>query len=111
MSRETVNEASTMTVRVAFFGTTGSQSAPATARYRIKDVTNDRIVRDWTDLIPAEEVDIEIPAGDNSVYMDGSRPFRRFEERVVTIQANYESDIQYMDEIRYLVKNLRGFDS
>lgn len=111
MTREVVNEASTMTVRAKFFDRFNAPSAPATLRYRIKDLTNDRVVRDWTELTPATVVDVEISAEDNAIYSDGNRPFQRFEERVVVFQANYDTDIQYPEEVRYLIKNLRGFDS
>lgn len=98
-----------MTAR--FWGASNVASTPSTIRYRIKDVTNDRVVKDWTTVTPAHEVQIEVSAADNGVYLDGQRPFRRFEERVLVIQANYDEDTQYAEEIRYLIKNLRGFDS
>lgn len=111
MTREVVNEASTMTVVARFYGASNVPSTPSTVRYRIKDVTNDRIVKDWTDITAAQQVEISVAASDNAIYMDGQRPFKRFEERVLAIQANYDVDTQYTEEIRYLIKNLRGFDS
>lgn len=111
MTREVVNEASAFTVRTKFEGTNRLPTTPASARYRIYDVTNSRVVRDWTVLTPAETVDIEITADDNLIYSDGRRPFRRFEERVVVVQANYDTETQFAHEERYLIKNLRGFDS
>ena len=50
-------------------------------------------------------------AEDNIIYMDGARPFQRFEERVLVVQVNYDTSTQIAEEIRYLIKNLRGFDS
>jgi hypothetical protein len=111
MTREVVNEASTMTVMAEFYGTANIASTPSTVRYRIKDVTNDRVVRDWTTLSPAHQIEITVTADDNEIYLDGIRPFKRFEERVLVIQANYDTDTQFAEEIRYLIKNLRGFDS
>lgn len=111
MSRQVINEASAFTVRARFFDNHNAAIVPTTVRYRIKDVSNDRIVRDWTTLQPASAIDIDIAAGDNNVYQDRQRPFQRFEERVLTIQANHDTDDQFMDEMRYLIKNLRGFDS
>lgn len=100
-----------MTVSAKFYGSANLPSTPTSIRYRIKDVTNDRVVKDWTTVSPAQQIEIAIAAEDNEIYMDGSRPFRRYEERVLVIQANYDTDTQFADEIRYLIKNLRGFDS
>lgn len=110
MSHDVVNESSVFTLRTRFYGTTGPQ-VPGTARYLIRDVTNDRVVRDWTVLTPALFVDIQVTAPDNDIYND--RPGLRyyFEERVLVVEANYDTDIQYADEYRYAIKNLRGFES
>jgi hypothetical protein len=111
VTREVINEASTMTVLTKFFGNSNVPTTPATIRYRIKDVDNDRIVKDWTTVTPAQSVEIAVAAEDNEIYMDGSTPFNRFEERVLVVQANYDTATQFTQEIRYLIKNLRGFDS
>jgi hypothetical protein len=110
MAKEVVNESSAFTLRTRFFGTGGSQT-PASLRYLIRDVSNNRVVRDWTILTPGTFVDIFVSAPDNEIYEDQSRRRGHFEERVVSIQANYDTDSQYADEYRYLVKNLRGFES
>jgi hypothetical protein len=111
MTREVVNEASTMSVTAKFYGHANVPSTPSSLRYRVKDVTNDRVVTDWTDIAPAQQVEIEVTAEENEIHNDGSRRFQRFEERVIVVQANYDTDTQYAEEIRYLIKNLRGFDS
>lgn len=100
-----------MNVQAKFFGRANEQSTPASIRYRIKDVTNDRIVTDWTAVTPAHSIDIEISAQENAIYQDGSRPFQRFETRVLVVQANYDTETQCSNEIQYMIKNLRGFDS
>lgn len=111
-----VNEASVYKKRVRFGGysSTGMRIAitPSSLRYRIYDLTNNRIVRDWTVVTPSTYVDIQINASENSIYSD-STPSPRFyqEERVLTVQANYDTDTQFADECRYLIKNLRGFES
>jgi hypothetical protein len=110
MSHDVVNESSVFTLRTRFYGTTGPQ-VPSTARYRIRDVTNDRVVRDWTTMTPALFVDIQVIASDNDVYSDQPGLRYHFEERVLVVEANYDTDIQYADEYRYVIKNLRGFES
>lgn len=111
MTREVVNEASIMVVQAKFFGRSNQPVTPNSLRYRVKDVTNDRVVTDWTVIAPAQSVQVEVTAEENAVYLDGQRPFQRFEERVLVLQANYDTESQYAEEIRYLIKNLRGFDS
>lgn len=111
MTREVQNEASTFSVSGSIEGTASVPSTPTTLEYRIVDVTNERVVRDWTEIVPASTFSIDIVASDNAIYQDGHRPFQRFEERVVTVSANRGTDIQFNTEVRYLIKNLRGFDS
>lgn len=109
MARDVVNESSAFTLRTRYFSVGQVPGTPATVRYRITDLSNDRIVRDWTELTPSSVIDIEITSQDNDVYDDSSAPF--MEQRVVSVQANYDTQTQYADEYRYLVKNLRGFES
>lgn len=105
----TVNEASAMTVRARFYNASNANAAPDTARYLIKDITNDRIVRDWTDLTPLAIVDIEVTATDNAIDANNRR-WKRYEKRVITVQANAGEDTQRVDEYEYWVKNLHGVE-
>lgn len=102
-----VNEASAMTVRARFFNETGDLVAPTSARYLIRDLSNDRLVRDWTSLSPAATVDISVTASDNDLYSSG-RHTRKFERRVVTVQADIDTPTQRTDEIEYWIRNLAG---
>jgi hypothetical protein len=102
-----VNESSAMTVRARFFNETGDLVSPTTARYLIRDLSNDRVVRDWTSLSPAATVDIAVTATDNDLYQAARRE-RRFEKRVVTVQADTGTATQRTDEIEYWVRNLAG---
>jgi hypothetical protein len=111
MAKDVVNESSAMTIEARFTARNNAPVTPISVRYRVKDLTNDRVVTDWVDVTPASEVFFEITAEENNVYDDDSRRLNYFEERVVAVQANYGTDSQYADEYRYLIKNLRGFDS
>lgn len=102
-----VNESSAMTVRARFFNETGDLVTPTSARYLIRDISNDREVRGWTSLTPAAIVDIPIAASDNEL-LDGTRRQKRFERRVVTVQADEGTATQRTDEIEYWVRNLAG---
>jgi hypothetical protein len=101
-----VNESSAMTVRARFFNETGDLTTPTTARYLIRDLSNDRLVRDWTSLSTAATVDIQITASDNDLYE--SRRRKKFERRVVTVQADTGTATQRTDEIEYWVRDLAG---
>jgi hypothetical protein len=111
MTREVVEEASASTVRARFFGPGNVATTPANVRYRIKDVSNDRIVTDWTEVPAAEIVVIDITADENLIYRDSSRKFKRHEQRVFVLQANFGLTTQSSKEIPYQIRNLRGFDS
>lgn len=105
-----VNESSTFTVRTHLYNQANDPTAPNAVRYRISDVSNARIVRDWTTLAPAPAIDIEIAASDNDIYEHAPRN-RRFERRVLTVQANPGEATQYVDEFEYWVRNLAGIDN
>jgi len=111
MAKDVVNESSAMSLEARFTTRTQVPVIPTSVRYRIRDVSNDRIVTDWTEIPAASTVIINVTAGENDVYDDDSRRRNHFEERVISVQANYETDSQYADEYRYLIKNLRGFES
>lgn len=108
---ELIEEGSAVTYRVQFFDASGDPVTPSTARYRIKDLTNERVVRDWTDLNPADTIDIAIIASDNNVYERDYRNRRRIEERSLVVQANYGTDSQYVREELYRIRNQRGWQS
>lgn len=105
-----VNESSTMTVQARFYNASNSLATPNSARYLIRDITNDRVVRNWTSVTPASTINIEVTAEDNEIFSSQRRP-KRFERRVMTVQANAGEDTQYTDEIEYWIRNLGGIDS
>jgi hypothetical protein len=105
---EPIEEGSTCTFRVDFFDASGDPVTPSAARYRIKDLTNDRVVRDWTDVVPAASIDIAVIASDNNIYRKARR---RIEERSLVVQANHGTDSQYVREELYRIRNQRGWQS
>lgn len=102
-----VNEASTCTVRARFRDVNHQLVTPSTVRYLVKDVSNNRIVKDWTSVTPGSEISIEISGVDNEMYAYRQRPF---EHRVVTVQANADEVTQRTDEVEYYIRNLHGID-
>lgn len=105
-----VNEASTFTLRARFYDTANENEAPLSVHYSNRDVSNDRVVRDWTSVTPGAQIDIEIAASDNLCYSNNRRP-RRFEKRVITVQANRGLPSQHTVEVEYWIRNLVGVEN
>lgn len=106
MSRLTVNEKSTCTVRVRFYDEDGRPVVPDTVQYRLRDLTSCRVITDWSNLTPDTEIDIVVPASSNIIHCRGDRQ----QENALSVQANFDSDAEFSDEIRYVIQNLRGFE-
>ena len=106
-----MNESSAMTLVVKFATREGVSVIPESIRYRIKDVTHCRDVTGWTEVATAATVNITIDSTENTIHGDSSCSRTQYEERVVSVQANYGTETQYTDEYRYLIRNLRGFQS
>jgi hypothetical protein len=64
-------------------------------------------LQDWSDISPLDStVSIEIPFSLNAIYNDRNL----YEERTITVQADTgNDDSQFSEEVRYKVRNLRGF--
>lgn len=84
-----------------------SRFRPASIRYRLDDSTSGRLTEiiAWTDLSPAESVDIAIPSTANRILNDNNR----YETRVLTVQSDYDTDDQLSQDEEYRVQNLKGF--
>jgi hypothetical protein len=104
-----INEASTCEVTARFYDSGNSPVVPDTVRYLIRDVTNGRVVKDWTSVTPSAVMTISIAASDNEVYQSHRRR-TRFERRVVTLQANAGQASQESEEGEYWIKNLHGIE-
>lgn len=103
----TIRESSTVTIRTRFFNSDKAPTTPSSARYRLTDITNNRVITDWTDITPAAVVDVFIPAGSNVIYRDSVAQ----QEHAFVVQADTGEDVQFTDEVHYYVKNLGGFTS
>ena len=102
----TINEASTCTVRARFYDPASVAVTPTTARWRLRDVTNGRVLQDWTDVaVTNVYADITVPAQLNVIQNDRVR----YQEHALSVQANVGDTEQYTDEVRYKVKNLSAF--
>jgi flagellar hook assembly protein FlgD len=104
-----VKEASTCSYEVRFYDTSNSPAIPGTVRYLIRDLTNDRVVKDWTSVEPAATVTIRISAQDNNLYR--TRRPKIYEKRVLVVQTDADQEAQNTDEEEYWIYNLSGLVS
>ena len=102
-----VREGSVCTIRARFFNDQKTPAVPTTARYRLRDVTNNRTIVDWTDITPATSVVITVSPESNAIYRDNVA----FQENALVVQADYGLSTQWTDEYRYQITNLRGYES
>src|SRR5688572_9643249 len=87
-----------------FLDTGGLPSIPTTARYRIECLTTQRMMRDWTEITPASEVEIIITSSDNAINNNRNST----ERRLIIIQSNYDTDTQKSTTDEWVVRNLQG---
>lgn len=102
MSKESVNEGTSSTIRATFRDQDGVLSAPTTAQYRIHCQQNKQEIRAWTALVPAAEIDIDLLPADNACVTS-----RVSEQHEVTVRATYGGGQQVTGRYVYDVKNLR----
>lgn len=102
-----VDEGSVCTIRTRFFNDIYAPTIPTTARYRLRDVTNNRTIVDWTDVTPSTYVDVTIAPESNAVYRNNVA----YQEQAFVMQADAGQPTQWTKEVRYLVQNLKGYES
>lgn len=102
-----IREGSTCTIRTRFFDDASLATTPTTARYRLRDVTNNRTIVDWTDVTPDTAIDINISPESNAIYRDNVT----YQENALVVQADAGLASQWTDEVRYQITNLKGYQS
>ena len=85
-------EGSSFKLTAAFTNYLGEPVTMLSIKYRIDCLTNGQTVRDWTDVAPAEVVEIQVTPGDNIILNDSNRR----EKRQLTIVANDDSTTQFV---------------
>lgn len=102
---ERVNEKSTAYLTVTFRDKAGATQAPATAKYRIDDVTTGQPVRAETEIAdPGSTVELTLAVSDNTLL----NAIAATEQRRVTVTAEYGSGDAVRSEYIYEVVNLAG---
>jgi hypothetical protein len=101
---KTYNEGQSFTATFKFFDSAYVASSPLTLRYRIDDLTNRIMIRDWTVVSPSQTVDIEVTPDDNEIQNSGNAR----ERKQMVVQTNYETDTQSVQSIDWFIENLQG---
>ena len=104
---ERVREGSGCTIRARFFSDLKTPTVPVTARYRLRDVTNNRVIVDWTDVTPDIYVDVQVAPDSNAIFRNSVS----YQEHAFVVQADSGLATQWTDEVRYQVLNLQGYES
>lgn len=107
MEPQRVNEQSTAWLTVAFKDKAGAAQAPASATYRIHDVASGDLVREATLTAPGSTVEIVLTDEDNALRNEAAG----YEERRVTVEAQFGAGDAVTAEFRYRVINLAGVQS
>ena len=98
-----INELSTSTFTVRPLNESGTAFTPTNARYRLDDVTTGNNVIDWTEIgTPSTEMEIIIPASSHTI-LDTNR---EHEEKILTVQTDFGTDNQHVEEFIYELRNL-----
>ena len=102
-----VREGSVCRIRSRFFNEDNVATTPIAAQYRLRDVTNNRTIIDWTALSPSTFVDVVIAPESNAIYRNNVT----YQEHAFVMQADPGLATQWTDEVRYQVLNLQGYES
>ena len=101
-----VNELSACTFTVRFYGSDGAEFVPATAEWRLRNVSNKKLLKDWAALgVFGSSVDITVDASYNAVLNDRNP----YEEMALAVRANANTSTEFNEEVVYKVKNLKAF--
>lgn len=84
---------------------TATASTPTTAEYRLYNLTNQVVVKDWTSLTPAAEISIAVESSNNAILSKGCTEAMQF-----LVAADRTLSTQVIESACYLIKNLEGAD-
>lgn len=99
-----VNEKGTVYVTVRFYDTTDSLFTPLTAAYRVDCLTSGHEIRDWTDVLPDQQIAIALTGEDNRIV--DARHSR--EMRQLVVRYTDEAGNEQKSQVQYRVDNLQG---
>lgn len=99
MSIENEQTSFTLTMRPL---NNGASYTPATARYKIHCVTNNRSIRSWTSLTASDEMSVLVTPDDNVILTNSNRT----ERRQLQVQTDFDTDNQKVSVFEWDVRNL-----
>lgn len=105
LPKTAVNEGSAFTATVSFRDrATASAAIPSTVEYKIYNISEGRVVRDWTLVTAAAEVSIIVGAAHNKI-LRGTRQSERYE---LLVAADRGMATEVRGDARYVVNNVEG---
>jgi len=100
---KTITEGSAHTLVTRFFDEQNKPVIPTSARWRLFDVTNNRIVTDWADMSPlSPAITTLIPASSHAIFRDDLTR----QEHAFIVQSDTDLPTQFSSEEHYFVRNL-----
>lgn len=103
--RTRVNEGSAFTATAYFRDrATSLGSAPATAKYRVDNLTTGQALTDWTTLTPATSIQIPVTATHNAIQSDSNER----ENVQLTVAGDVGLSTQVRNAVMWSVENLFG---
>ena len=98
------NEGSAFTATANFRDrATRAASVPTNAKWRLNCLSTDTTLVDWTDLTPAGEISISVPASANEIQNED----KQTELKQLTVQADRGLTTQTTGRVLYRVRNLK----
>lgn len=99
-----VNEGSRLPVTFKLFDGDSAARTPTTLRYRVDCESTGRELIGWTDLTPASEVSLIVPATVNAIQNRSNS----FELKTMTVEADTGTVNAFTEEYTWRVNNLQG---
>lgn len=104
MAIRSFKEGNSVTVSARFTNAAGAVITPTSVRYRVDDETNNLALQDWQSVTPASTVSIPIRGSLNVLHDQRNE----YERKVVTVEANWDTDQIFTDAVKYDVLNLQA---
>jgi hypothetical protein len=83
----------------------GADSIPTTAEYKLFNLSSKETIKDWTTLTPAASISISVSAVDNKIKSD----YRPSERMALLVSADRGLSTEVLQEIHYRLMNVGGF--
>jgi hypothetical protein len=102
---EAVNEKQTATLSLSFYNENNQAVTPTEAWYSIIDLKSGTVIKARTEFVPSGTTQNLVITSEENRIIDSENDL---EKRLVTIEWNYGTGSKGTDEVKYLIRNLKG---